>query len=609
MCGIVGYTGGEDSVPILMDGLNALAYRGYDSAGLAVWDGGKIALRKAKGMISELEKLLSKEPVAGCCGIGHTRWATHGEPSYVNSHPQTDGKNRIALVHNGIIENYAKLKTMLIEKGCAFVSETDTEVIAQLLGYFDKGNHIETLSQAMRLLTGSFALAILFFEEPGTIYCACKDSPMVVGKGAEGAFVASDIPALLPHTRDVSFLEERQIAVLRPSGIRFYNEFGSEITKAVTHVDWDIEAAKKGNYEHFMMKEICEQPEAFRKTLEQYADLSAGALKGELFPWTAEEARALDKLRISSCGTAFHAAMLGKKFIEGIARVPVEAEIASEFRYGDVVLKKGESLLVISQSGETADTIAAMRMGKNAGCKTAAICNVIGSTVAREVDRVLYTYCGPEIAVAATKSYLMQVLVLYLTALDLAYKRGEITAETLKGRIRELMGIPAKIQKVLDNRSLIQYFASREFAVKHVFFIGRGMDYALALEAALKLKEISYIHSEAYAAGELKHGTIALIEDGSLVVALATQDALLPKMASNMEEVKVRGAHVLAVTNGIWDGAAAHSHEQWEIERVDPTLSPLVAIVPMQLLAYYLAVQKGCAVDKPRNLAKSVTVE
>lgn len=609
MCGIVGYTGKSDCVPILMDGLDTLAYRGYDSAGIALWDGQALALRKAKGQLDCLKQTLEKEPIAGTCGIGHTRWATHGEPNYINSHPHTDTHKTLALVHNGIIENYQKLKHMLTERGCVFVSETDTEVVAQLLGYLYMGDKLAALSNAVRLLEGSFALAILFADDPDTIYCACKDSPMVVGTGKDGSVVASDIPALLPHTRDVCFMDDRQMAALSADGIRFYDEFGVEITKQTVHVDWDVEAAKKGNYEHYMMKEICEQPEAFKKTLEQYADVKSFTLKADMFPWTEQEAKTLGLLRIVSCGTAFHAAMLGKKFIERMAKLSVDVDIASEFRYGDARLLPGESLMVVSQSGETADTIAAMRLGKSRGMRTFAVCNVIGSTIAREVDQVLYTYAGPEIAVASTKAYLTQILVLYMTALDLAHKRGEMTDAQVSARIEEMTKLPAAMQKILDNRERIQFFASRVFSSKHVFFIGRGIDYALALEAALKLKEISYIHSEAYAAGELKHGTIALIEDGSLVVALATQPELLQKMGSNMEEVKVRGAKVLALTNGHWDGAAEHAHEQWEIEPVDPTLAPMLAIVPMQLLAYYMAVQKGCSVDKPRNLAKSVTVE
>ena len=609
MCGIVGYTGGEACVPILLEGLEALAYRGYDSAGVAVFDGEKISLCKAQGQLSNLSALLREQPLAGSCGIGHTRWATHGEPSYVNAHPHTDDAKQIALVHNGIIENYQNLKQMLIQKGCEFVSETDTEVVAQLIGSLYMGDCLSAVLAAMRLMEGSFALSILFYDEPRTIYCCCKDSPMVVGRSESASFVASDIPALLPYTRDVCFMEDKQIAVLRPDGVDYFNEFGLPIEKTLTHIDWDVEAAKKGNFEHFMMKEIFEEPVAFKKTLEQYVSVKELRLKTDIFPWSQEEAAALKKLSIVSCGTAYHAALLGKKFIERMAGLPVEVDIASEFRYGDAVLEPGDSLMVISQSGETADTIAALRMANGRGCRTVAICNVIGSTIAREAETVLFTYAGPEIAVAATKSYLTQLIVLYLTALDLAQKRDRMSAEAVASRISEMAAMPERMQRILDNRERIQYFASRAFSVKHVFFIGRGIDHALAMEAALKLKEISYIHSEAYAAGELKHGTIALIEEGSLVVALATQPELLKKMASNMEEVRVRGARVLAVTNGPADGVAANSHEQWELESMEETLTPFCAILPMQLLAYYMAVQKGCSVDRPRNLAKSVTVE
>jgi len=609
MCGIVGYTGDRNCVPILMNGLTALAYRGYDSAGVAVWEGGELSLRKAKGRIDNLQKLLDQSPVAGKCGIGHTRWATHGEPSDVNSHPHTDSKKTLALVHNGIIENYLKLKEMLQKQGCVFASETDTEVVAQLLGYLYRGNPLSALKQAVALIEGSFALAIIFTDDPETIYCTCKDSPMVLGHGDGESVVASDIPAILEYTRDVCFMQDKQIAVLKKDGISYYDEFGVSIEKETTHVDWDVESAKKGNYEHFMMKEICEEPEAFKKTFEQYVSVKDYSLKPEKFPWDAAQAKALDKLTIVSCGTAYHAGMLGKKFVEHLAKLPVNVDIASEFRYSDILLKKGELFMVISQSGETADTIAALRRAKQLGCRTLAVCNVTGSTISREADFVMYTYAGPEIAVAATKTYLTQIIAMYLAALDLAEKRGEMTHEQVADRLKEMQKVPASMQKILDSRENIQFFASRAFAVKHVFFIGRGIDYALAMEAALKLKEISYIHSEAYAAGELKHGTIALIEDGSLVVALATQSDLQTKTASNMEEVRVRGAHVLAVTNGHWDGAKGHSHEQWEIEKMDETLAPLCAIVPMQLLAYYLAVQKGCPVDQPRNLAKSVTVE
>lgn len=609
MCGIVGYTGKTACVPELLAGLESLAYRGYDSAGVAVYDGTEIRLAKAQGHLANLEALLKEHPIPGRCGIGHTRWATHGEPSYVNAHPHTDDAKQIAIVHNGIIENYQKLKQMLIGKGCEFVSETDTEVVAQLVGSLYTGDCLAAVTAAMRLLEGSFALAILFRDEPYTIYCCSKDSPMVVGHGDAESFVASDIPALLPHTRDVYFMEDRQIALLRVDGIAFYNEFGQPIEKKSTHVDWDVEAAKKGNFEHYMMKEICEEPVAFRKTLEQYVSKKDGRLKADMFPWDAEEAAALKGLTIVSCGTAFHAALLGKKFVERLAGIPVQVEIASEFRYGDPMLHSGDSLMVISQSGETADTIAALRLAKSRNCRTIAVCNVIGSTIARDAETVLFTYAGPEIAVAATKSYLTQLAVLYLTALDLAEKRGTMSEQDVHKRIDELFALPGKMQQILDHREQIQCFASKAFSVRHVFFIGRGIDYALSMEAALKLKEISYIHSEAYAAGELKHGTIALIEEGSLVVALATQPALIKKTSSNMEEVRVRGAHVLAVTNGESEEAAAHSDEQWAFPQVEETLTPFVAILPMQLIAYYMAVQKGCSVDRPRNLAKSVTVE
>lgn len=609
MCGIVGYTGDKNCVPVIMNGLTALAYRGYDSAGIAVWEGSELVLRKAKGKIDNLKAILEQSPVSGKSGIGHTRWATHGEPSDVNAHPHTDTRKTLAIVHNGIIENYQQIKGMLVKNGCEFVSETDTEVVAQLLGYLYRGNPLTALKQAVALIEGSFALAILFADDPETIYCTCKDSPMVLGHGQNESVVASDIPAILEYTRDVCFMQDRQIAVLRKSGITYYDEFGVEIQKTPTHIDWDVESAKKGNYEHFMMKEICEEPETFRKTFEQYVSTRDFTLKSDHFPWSEEQAKNFDRLTIVSCGTAYHAGMLGKRLIEHMAKLGVDVDIASEFRYNDTMLQSGEPFLVISQSGETADTIAAMRRAKEIGCNTMAVCNVTGSTISREAGSVMYTYAGPEIAVAATKTYLAQIIVMYLCALDLAQKRGTMTAEAVSERLREMSKVPASMQKILDNKEQVQFFASRSFTVKHVFFIGRGLDYALAMEAALKLKEISYIHSEAYAAGELKHGTIALIEDGSLVVALATQPELQAKIASNMEEVRVRGAHVLAVTNGHWEGAKGHSHTQWEIDQMDETLAPLCAIIPMQLLAYYLAVQKGCPVDQPRNLAKSVTVE
>lgn len=609
MCGIVGYTGKLNATPILLEGLDTLAYRGYDSAGIAVWDGEKIVMKKEKGQLANLKGILEREPVEGLCGIGHTRWATHGEPSYVNSHPHGDTKKQLVLVHNGIIENYVRLKAMLQEKGCVFVSDTDTEVVAQLLGSVYAGDPIAAIVEAMRVIEGSFALAILFRDDPHKIYCACKDSPMVVGYGRHGAHIASDIPALLAYTRDVTFMEDKQIAVLSPEGISFYDEFGEWIDKPVVHIDWDMDAAKKGSYEHFMMKEICEEPVAFRKTAEQYVSFKEKRLKGDCFPWRDTDANDVKRIRIIGCGTAYHAGLLGKKYLSTLAKIPVEADIASEFRYADYVFEPGEVLVLISQSGETADTIAAMRMAKQAGIRTIAVCNVIGSTIAREADEVLFTYAGPEIAVAATKSYLTQAAVLFLAALRLAQIRGTVDDAAVASLLGELEVLPQKMEALLERREGVQYFASREFAAKHVFFIGRGMDDALAMEAALKLKEVSYIHSEAYAAGELKHGTIALIEEGTLVIALLTQRHLAAKTASNMEEVRVRGANVLAVTNGELADIEGHCSKVWQLEETNELLAPFCAIIPMQLFAYYMAVQKGCSVDKPRNLAKSVTVE
>lgn len=609
MCGIVGYTGSKNATSILIEGLETLAYRGYDSAGIAVWDGENIVMKKEKGQLSNLKSILEAEPVFGNSGIGHTRWATHGEPSYINSHPHGDDKKQLVLVHNGIIENYVRLKNMLINKGCHFVSDTDTEVIAQLVGDLYSGEPLKAITEAIRMLEGSFAVAIMFRDDPHRIYCVCKDSPMVVGFGKSGAHIASDIPAMLAYTRDVTFMGDKQIAVLSPDGIAFYNEFGNPIDKGCTHIDWDLDSAKKGSYEHYMMKEICEEPTAFRKTAEQYVSFKEPRLKADCFPWTAEDIPNVKRIRILGCGTAYHAGLLGKKYFAELAKIPVEIEIASEFRYSDYTFEDGEVLFLISQSGETADTIAAMRMAKSAGIPTVAVCNVIGSTIAREADDVLFTYAGPEIAVAATKSYLTQVAVLFLAALRLGQLRGTVSGERISSLLSQLAYIPSSMEKLIDAREEIQYFASREFSAKHVFFIGRGIDSALSMEAALKLKEVSYIHSEAYAAGELKHGTIALIEDGTLVIALATQRHLASKTESNIEEVRVRGANVLAVTNGSLPSIDSHCSKVWRIEETNELLAPFCAIIPLQLFAYYMAVQKGCSVDKPRNLAKSVTVE
>lgn len=608
MCGIVGYTGHNNCVPILLDGLRRLEYRGYDSAGIAVHDDA-LHVCKTKGRINNLATLLEQHPLYGAVGIGHTRWATHGEPSDCNSHPHLDGSERIAIVHNGIIENYYKLKGMLESRGVVFVSDTDTEVIAQLLGYYYDGDMISTLYTVMKLLEGSFALAILCKDTPGTIYCTRKDSPLVVGKGEEGSFLASDIPAMLTHTREIYLLENFEVAQLSTDSILFYDEFGLPVRKQPLHIDWDVAAAEKSGYEHFMLKEIHEEPEVLRSTLQKYVDTDAKSIRPEFMGLSEKQALAIQRIGIIACGTAYHAGIVGKAILEKLLRIPVAVDIASEFRYSDPIVHPGDIYFVISQSGETADTIAAMRKIQQLGGIVIAICNVVGSTIAREADHVIYTLAGPEIAVASTKAYTTQLMVLYIIAVDLANKRGCIQPEKSQALLGTLQTVPDAVSEVLENKSRIQYFASRTFDSNHVFFIGRGFDNALSMEAALKLKEISYIHSEAYAAGELKHGTIALIEEGKLVVAMATQPGLTEKMASNIREVKVRGARVLSVVNGDCPVVECESDETWHLPYVDPFVIPMVAIVPMQLFAYYMALGRGCDIDKPRNLAKSVTVE
>ncbi len=612
MCGIVGYIGDKNAVPILMEGLERLEYRGYDSAGIAVMENGQVAVRKAKGRLSQLGSLLDQKPVSGTAGIGHTRWATHGEPSDMNAHPHTDVKGHIAVVHNGIIENHDKLRRFLQSTGCHFVSQTDTEVVAHLINHLYQGDMLKTISQAIGMLEGSFALGILSFQEPDALFCVRKDSPLVIGIGEGEQFIASDIPALINHTRDVVLLEDKEIALLRRDGISLYDPYGRSKEYAVFHVDWDISAAEKGGYPHFMLKEIHEEPDALQKTLTAHADTESAQIREDGFPLTQEEAVDLKKITIVACGTAFHAAMMGKYMLEKLARLPVEADIASEFRYRDPILAPGEAFLAVSQSGETADTLAALREGRQKGAKILALTNVVGSSIAREAgkDDTLYTWAGPEIAVASTKAYITQVEMFALFALDLAMKRGTIEKEEQIKLLRALTGLPKKAQNLVEDKASIQRFADRHKDLKHVFFIGRGLDYALAMEASLKLKEVSYIFSEAYAAGELKHGTIALIEPGTLVVALLTQQALADKTLSNVREVKARGAKVLMVcAQSLAEKASSEADELWVVPDTEDMLMPLLAIIPLQLLAYYMAVERGCDVDKPRNLAKSVTVE
>lgn len=611
MCGIVGYIGQQQAQPILLEGLARLEYRGYDSAGVAVMDGSTIHLQKAKGRLSNLKARLDAEPLTGCIGIGHTRWATHGEPSDLNAHPHTDMKGDIAIVHNGIIENHQKLRASLQAQGCVFVSETDTEVIAHLLHTLYNGNMLQTLRRAQNMLEGSYALCVLSHQEPGVLYCTRKDSPLVIGLADGEQFVASDIPALIAHTRTVELLEDKEIAVLRRDSVTVIDPYGHERALAPIQVDWDMEAAEKGGYSHFMLKEINEEPAALRKTFSAHVDAGSGRLRADAFPISEEEARSLKTMTIVACGTAYHAGVIGKYVIEHLARLPVVVDLASEFRYRQPIMGSGDVLLAISQSGETADTLAALREARRLGAKVMALTNVVGSSIAREAEgNVLFTYAGPEIAVASTKAYITQVEMMILLAIDLAQKRGVMRQGEADQLLAELSRIPEMAEKTLGLTEAVQRFASQYYDRKHVFYIGRGIDYALAMEASLKLKEVSYIMSEAYAAGELKHGTIALIEPGTLVCALVTQPHLTDKTLSNIRETRSRGACTLVICpESLREKASAEADTLWTIPDTHPLFMPLLAVIPVQILAYAMAVSRGCDVDKPRNLAKSVTVE
>ncbi len=609
MCGIVGYIGSKNASPILMEGLERLSYRGYDSAGVAViGPDGKIGVRKAKGRLENLAGLLKESPVSGTIGIGHTRWATHGEPSDLNAHPHTDVKGGIAVVHNGIIENHAALRRHLEQTGAKFVSQTDTEVIAHLLNWLYDGDMKRTLIRAMGMLEGSYALGILCDHEPGDLYCARNDSPLVVGARDGEGFIASDIPALLSHTRDVIFLQDKEIAVLNRQGISVFDAYGNHCHHPVFHVDWDLTSAEKGGYAHYMLKEIHEQPEAARKTAAPRLDVP----EENWLPIRPEEAKRLKKITIVACGTAYHAGIYGQYAIEKLARIPVEAAIASEYRYRDPIIGEDELFIAVSQSGETADTLAALREAKRQGAHVIALCNVVGSTIAREAgeENTLYTYAGPEIAVASTKAYTTQAELLFLIGMALGKMRGHLTAEQAEALAAEVRALPEKMETALKTEPQLQRIASTASQKKHVFFVGRGMDYALSMEAALKLKEVSYIFSEAYAAGELKHGPIALLQEGRLVVATITQPQLIDKAMSNLKEVKARGARILAICReNLREKVEPEVDELILIPDADELICPLLAAIPLQLFAYCMAVQRGCDVDKPRNLAKSVTVE
>lgn len=610
MCGIVGYIGREQVSPILLDGLTRLEYRGYDSAGLAVFHPEKgLQVVKARGRLQALRDATQQgHAVPGTMGVGHTRWATHGAPNDINSHPQVSQSGKIAVVHNGIIENYVKLKEFLEAKGVVFASETDTEVVAQLLEYYYHGDLLDAVSKVLHRIEGAYALGIVCADEPERFVAVRKDSPLIVGYGAGFNMIASDVTALISYTREVSYLNDGEVAVLTRDSIQVYDSLMRPVAKEVVHIDWEISAAEKGGYEHFMFKEIMEQPKAIQATISPR--IQNGQIVLDELHVTQEQLQQLDRIYVIACGSSYHVGMAAKYILERLLRIPVEVALASEFRYSEPIVTEHTLAVVISQSGETIDTLAAMREAKRLGARILSIVNVVGSTIARESDDVLYTWAGPEIAVATTKAYSTQLAVVYLLALDFAKKLGKLNEQEYETLVAELEQLPEKAQMILDHTEEIQYFASIYFNHNSIFFIGRNIDYAVGLEGSLKLKEISYIHSEAYAAGELKHGTISLIEDGTLVVALAGWNTLFEKLMSNVKEVKARGADVI--------GVATQTHAQQLETQVDsalvipdvhPMFLPSLEVIPMQLFAYYVALMRGCDIDKPRNLAKSVTVE
>lgn len=607
MCGIVGYIGQNEAAPVLIKGLKKLEYRGYDSAGIAVFGDG-IHVVKTKGRLADLDaKVQEMGGVKGQVGIGHTRWATHGAPSDVNSHPHTSMNGRISVVHNGIIENYLQLKAELEEKGYVFASETDTEVVAQLFDYYYDGDMVDTLIRVIGRIRGSYALGILCNEKPDEIVAVRKDSPMLVGIGENENFIASDIPALLEYTKDYYLLNDNEIVVLKKDSITILDLDKNEIKKDIYNVTWDISAAEKGGYDYFMMKEIMEQPKAFKATISPR--IVDGEIKLDNIKYTDEDIKNINRIHIIACGSAWHAAIVGKYVIEDYARIPVEVDLASEFRYRNPILDKNDICIIISQSGETADTLAALREAKRQGIRILAIVNVVGSSIARESDDVLYTWAGPEIAVATTKGYSTQVALMYLLAMKFGQARGYLSAEEVKKLTAELELVPGYIEKLLTMDEELKELAKAHAHANDVFVIGRGIDYAVALEGSLKLKEISYIHSEAYAAGELKHGTISLIEEGTLVVAIATQDPLYEKLVSNVKEVKARGAYVVAIAKEGNTEIAEVADKVIYIPQINDKFTASLNVIPMQIFSYYVAIERGCDVDMPRNLAKSVTVE
>ena len=611
MCGIVGFIGREQAAPILLDGLARLEYRGYDSAGVAVYSEKNQALtvRKAKGRLQVLSDLIQGgAAVDGTVGIGHTRWATHGAPSDANSHPQVSQNGKIAVVHNGIIENYVELKQFLISNGVTFTSETDTEVVAQLIEYFYEGDILEAVGRVLRRIEGAYALGILCADFPDQLIAVRKDSPLILGYGDGCNFLASDVTAIIRHTRKVGYMEDGEVAVLTRDGIQCYNHLMQPIEKKVSQVDWEIDAAEKGGYEHFMFKEIMEQPEALRRCI--FPRIKDDQVYFEDFGLSEDYIRAISKIYIVACGSSYHVGMVGKYNIERLTRKPVEVALASEFRYMSPIVDENTLVIAISQSGETLDTMAALREAKRLGAKVLSIVNVVGSSIARESDEVLYTWAGPEIAVATTKAYSTQMAVIDLLALYFARILGTVDQKEYETVLQEMLMLPGKMEIILSHTDTVQYLASQYFNHDSVFFIGRNVDYALGLEGSLKLKEISYIHSEAYASGELKHGTISLIEDGTLVIALGTYSKLFDKAMSNVVEVKARGADVLALTTESHrEEMAQTANAVMTIPDTHDLLLPSLGVVPLQLFAYYVALMRGCDIDKPRNLAKSVTVE
>ena len=608
MCGIVGYIGNQQAAPILLDGLSKLEYRGYDSAGIAVYNGEKIGMIKSKGRLKVLSELTHDgETLPGTLGIGHTRWATHGSPSDINAHPHFNKDESIVVVHNGIIENYLKLKKKLEKHGYEFVSETDTEVIAHLLDYYYNGNPLQAVTKIMHRMEGSYALGIVFQDHPDELYAVRKDSPLIVGHTKGGNIIASDVPAVLKYTRDVFFIENEEIVRMTDATMEFFNVDEEPIEKESVRIEWDVNAAEKGGYEHFMLKEMYEQPKAITDTFSPR--IKDGRIVIDELNMTDEEMKAINKIMIVACGSAYHAGVTSKYVFEGLSRIPVEVDVASEFRYRNPILEDGTLVVVISQSGETADTLAALRESKARGAKVLGIVNVVGSSIAREADNVMYTWAGPEIAVATTKAYSAQLISLYLLAMKFAYVKGEMDDTVLSDMLEDLKSLPAQVEMLLNNKQKIQRFANRYLAARDIFFIGRGIDYAISMEGSLKLKEISYIHSEAYAAGELKHGTISLVEEGTLVASVLTQKELYKKMISNMVEVRTRGAFVMAVTmEGNTEVERAADYVIY-IPETNKYFTNSLAIIPLQLFGYYVSVGRGCDVDKPRNLAKSVTVE